>query len=398
MKKKEYRSFESARKFAQKIGLKSRDEWIAHCKLGDNPEDIPVSAGSIYKKDFKGWGDFLGSGNVKPGDVQSRSFEEARKFARSLKLKGGKEWQIHCKSGNNPNDIPSHPDRTYKNKGWTNWGDFLGSGTMASKNMKSEVFLSFKKARKFVRELKLKNTSAWNEYRKSKDKPDNITSTPNTVYKNDGWVSIPDWLGNENLSNTVREWLTYEECQKFAQKNNITSQREWEKFGKSGKRPSVIPSHPNRKFPKQWTTWPDFLGMDRIANQNMKFKSFKDARSFTISLNLKTQSAWKKYWRINKIPKDIPVAPDIFYKKQGTWISWGDWLGTGTIANQDRVYLSVVEAKPVIKKLCKEYQIVRGSDWPKFAKTHKKLLEELHVPADFLVVYSKERHYKSLKK
>ena len=98
MKKKEYRSFESARKFAQKIGLKSRDEWIAHCKLGNNPEDIPVSAGSIYKKDFKGWGDFLGTGNVKPGDRQYRSFEEAREFARSLKLKGGKEWQIHCKS------------------------------------------------------------------------------------------------------------------------------------------------------------------------------------------------------------------------------------------------------------------------------------------------------------
>jgi len=130
----------------------------------------------------------------------------------------------------------------------------------------------------------------------------------------------------------------------------------------------------------------------------MKFKSFKDARSFTISLNLKTQSAWKKYWRINKIPKDIPVAPDIFYKKQGTWISWGNWLGTGTIANQDRVYLSVQEAKPVIKKLCKQYQIVRGSDWPKFAKTHKKLLEELHIPSDFLVVYSKARYYKSLKK
>jgi hypothetical protein len=398
MRKKQYRSFESARKFAQKLGLKSRDEWIAHCKLGNKPEDIPVSAGSTYKKDFKGWGDFLGSGNVKPGDRQYRSFEEAREFARSLKLKGGKEWQVHCKSGNNPDDIPSHPDRTYKNKGWTNWGDWLGTGTMASKNMKGDVFWPFKKARKFVRELKLKNTSAWNVYRKSGDKPDEIPSTPNMVYKNDGWISVPDWLGNENLSNNGRIYLTYEECQKFAQKNNITSQIEWEKLGKSAKRPSNVPSHPDRVFSKQWTTWPDFLVIDRIANQNMKFKSFKDARSFTISLNLKTQSAWKKYWRINKIPKDIPVAPDIFYKKQDTWISWGNWLGTGAIANQNKEYLSAKEAKPMYKKLFKEYGIKNGSDWPKFAKTHKKLLEELHIPADVLVFYSKEKFEKSLKK
>jgi hypothetical protein len=34
----------------------------------------------------------------------------------------------------------------------------------------------------------------------------------------------------------------------------------------------------------------------------------------------------------------------------------------------------------------------------KFAKTHKKLLEELHIPADVLVFYSKEKFEKSLKK
>ena len=58
-------------------------------------------------------------------------------------------------------------------------------------------------------------------YRTSGDKPDEIPSTPNMVYKNDGWISVPDWLGNENLSNKGRIYRTYEECQKFAQKNSI---------------------------------------------------------------------------------------------------------------------------------------------------------------------------------
>jgi len=400
MTKKQYRSFESARKFAQKLGLKSRDEWIAHCKLGNNPEDIPVSAGSIYKKDFNGWGDFLGSGNVKPGDVQSRSFEEARKFARSLKLKGGKEWIAHCKSGNNPDDIPSHPDRTYKNKGWNGMGDWLGNGTVASKNMKGEVFWPFKKARKFVRELKLKNTSAWNEYRKSKDKPDNITSTPNTVYKNDGWVSIPDWLGNENLSNTIRDYFSYEQCSKLIQKNNISTRDQLTDFRKSYKNREKIPGHPWDVYKTQgtWVSWPDFTGTGKVANQNREFKSFKDAKIFAISLNLKGEKEWRKYTQTNKIPKDIPVAPDILYKKQGTWTTWGDFLGTGAIANQNKEYLSAKDAKPVYQKLFKEYGIKNGRSWAQFAKTHKKLLEELHLPADVLVFYSKEKYEKSLKK
>jgi hypothetical protein len=398
MRKKQYRSFESAKKFAQKLGLKNREEWQAYCKSGNNPDDIPASAGSIYKKDFKGWGDWLGSGNVKPGDIQSRSFKKSREFSRSLKLKGWKEWVEYCKSGNKPDDIPSHPNRTYKNKGWINWGDFLGSGTIASKDMKGEVFLSFKEARKFVRGLGLKDTPEWNEYRKSGNKPDDIPSTPNVVYKNEGWKSIPDWLGNGNLSNKYRIWLTFEECQKFTQKNNITSQIEWEKFGKLDKRPSNIPSHPDREFPKQWKGWPDFLGIDRVAHQYRKFKSFKDAKIFAISLNLKRQKDWQKYSQTNKRPKDMHAAPDIFYKKQGTWTNWGDFLGTGTIANQNKEYLPVEEAIPVYRKLCKEYGIVRGSDWPKFAKTHKKLLEELHIPADVLIFYSKEKAEKRLKK
>ena len=27
-----------------------------------------------------------------------------------------------------PSDIPSHPEKTYKEAGWTNYGDFLGTG------------------------------------------------------------------------------------------------------------------------------------------------------------------------------------------------------------------------------------------------------------------------------
>ena len=62
---------------------------------------------------------------------QFRSFEDAREFAQSLGLKGVKKWREYCISGNKPSDISSSPHMIYKNKGWTTWGDFLGSGRVA---------------------------------------------------------------------------------------------------------------------------------------------------------------------------------------------------------------------------------------------------------------------------
>ena len=39
------------------------------------------------QKEFKGYGDFGGTGNIAAKDTVFRSFEEAKKYARSLKLK-----------------------------------------------------------------------------------------------------------------------------------------------------------------------------------------------------------------------------------------------------------------------------------------------------------------------
>ena len=62
-----------------------------------------------------------------------RTFKEARKFVRSLKLKGESEWSKYSKSGKRPDDIPGHPGRNYKE--WKGWGDFLGIGRVANQDI-----------------------------------------------------------------------------------------------------------------------------------------------------------------------------------------------------------------------------------------------------------------------
>ena len=119
--------FEEAREFVRSLGLKSSIEWSEYCKSGKRPNNIPSAPSKVYKnKGWKGMGDWLGTGRIADQFKVYRPFKEARKFARSLGLKNAGEWQEYSKSEDKPDDIPSRPSRTYKNKGWISYPDWLG--------------------------------------------------------------------------------------------------------------------------------------------------------------------------------------------------------------------------------------------------------------------------------
>jgi hypothetical protein len=61
-----------------------------------------------------------------------RPFKEARRFARSLDLNYRSEWVKFCRGlmagkGDLPSDIPAKPERTYGDKGWKGYKDWLGT-------------------------------------------------------------------------------------------------------------------------------------------------------------------------------------------------------------------------------------------------------------------------------
>jgi hypothetical protein len=111
---------------------------------------------------------------------------------RGLGLKSFVEWMDYCRSPAKPTDIPSNPGLTYAEGSWAGFGDWLGTGTVASR---FRQYRSFKKARTFVRGLKLKTQSEWSDYCKSDRKPGDIPAAPGWVYANDGWAGYGDWLG-----------------------------------------------------------------------------------------------------------------------------------------------------------------------------------------------------------
>ena len=129
--KRDYKSFDEARDFARTLGIKNFIEWKGWCKSGEVPNGIPLSPSVVYSEDWKGWGDWLGSGRLSNSNRIFLSFIEARNKARSLKLKGNKSWgewhRLH-----KPKDLPAAPHHFYE-KEWLSWGDWLGNYTLWTK-------------------------------------------------------------------------------------------------------------------------------------------------------------------------------------------------------------------------------------------------------------------------
>jgi hypothetical protein len=187
--------------------------------------------------------------------IKWRPFREARKFARALGLKGHKEWGTYARSGEKPSDIPACPDHIYKTNGWTSWNDWLDT----SNRMTRGGARPFKAARKFVQSLNLKDYAAWCSYRTSREMPMDIPSNPARAYKGAGWVSWPDWLGNNNTS--AGEARKFKEARKFVHTLNLRHVGDWNEYRKSADRPRGIPSNPNKAYETEgWVDWADWLG------------------------------------------------------------------------------------------------------------------------------------------
>jgi hypothetical protein len=105
-------------------------------------------------------------------------------------LNNSSDWAAYCKSGKKPEQIPSNPNVVYRSE-FKTMGDWLGTGYVASYKRK---YLPFSEAREFVRKLGLKSHDQWRSYSKSGNKPDDIPSVPNHVYKSE-YESLSDWLG-----------------------------------------------------------------------------------------------------------------------------------------------------------------------------------------------------------
>lgn len=228
------------------------------------------------------------------------SFEESRQFAQKLNLKSRDQW-FEWHKENKPKDIPASVSLVYKNRGWISWGDFLGTGREADQ-YKTQHYLSYKDAKAYLAKFNFKSEEEFLNWCKTDKKPIFIPHKARRYYANRGWISMGDFLSNGNTH--TKEWLPYEDAQKFVQSQNLCSQREYQSWCKSDKRPLNMPTHPAETYIKEWTCWGDFLGYKPKTSHGEKIISF-----FLQSNNIdhKRQYTFKDCRMTNPLPFDVAI-------------------------------------------------------------------------------------------
>ena len=205
-----------------------------------------------------------------------RNFFEARSYVRNLELKNLQQWKKFSRTKFLPDDIPHNPDEVYTE--WINYYDWLGikekeiieenlsiskaqqlgtktrssyqlltDGIIKDRNGNTIAIIEiknnkplfdkkriFEQLKKYARSLNLENKRKWQKHFK-----ENINiiglgfSNPNLSFKDKGWKSWGDFLGNYNLERKSRDpqkYLTYEESSKHIQALNIKNNEKMEKL------------------------------------------------------------------------------------------------------------------------------------------------------------------------
>lgn len=118
-------SYEEAKAYIQTEMIESRRNYEAWFQRVQ-PKALPRFPYRVYKE-WVSWNDFLGVNNkfIKKRQVKWRIFDEAVKWAHTLKLKNQAEWTEFARSGAKPDDIPMRPDVAYAK--WVSWNHWLGN-------------------------------------------------------------------------------------------------------------------------------------------------------------------------------------------------------------------------------------------------------------------------------
>lgn len=190
-KAKAFRKFDEARIWSRSLNLKSETEWRKFRKEG-LPNDIPTNPNREYaQKGWNGWGDWLGTGNVKAGTIDYLSYKETSDWAVKKGVKTLTEWRELIKKNSFPNNIYKSPDRGFK-KEWVDWGNFLQTNFVAYSKRK---WRSFENARKWAIENGIINKEHFWELVNDKKIPNDIPHNLSQVYKD--WRGWEYFLGSE---------------------------------------------------------------------------------------------------------------------------------------------------------------------------------------------------------
>jgi hypothetical protein len=322
-----YWTFAKARKFVRALKLTTQQEFLDYARSTACPMEVPVYPQSVYKgKGWAGYADFLGSSPR--GVAASRiywPFEQAQAYVHKLALPSTHAWRQWSRSAKRPVELPLMPNLAYRDRGWTNWADFLGPEYQRVAQLtglrRHMDILPYDQARAFVVQLGLESAQDYRVWAMSGQRPDTIPIHPEVAYRGATWKGWADFLGQaakRRLSiGSPREVLSFAAAQSVVHALQLQSAQDYFDLVKLGHLPNGLPAQPEQYYAQAgWTTWTAFLGVRAKPSRGPRLKTredglltFSEARKFVRSLNLSNTAAWFKYASGALRPVYVPKEP-----------------------------------------------------------------------------------------
>jgi len=345
--------FKVAREKVRLLKLNSTEDWL-HFWKREKPIGIPRNPNKVYKEEWLGMGDWLGTFTIQTGQRKYLTYSNAKKYLKPLKINSVNEYRSYIRR-NHIDFLPAAPNIVYKE--FISFNDWLGK--------KEKVFKTFNEARKYSRSLKLTKFNDWRLHTKKKEFPIDIPTAPWTTYKNE-WIDTSDWLGYKIETKNIA-YLPFKKARKIARSFKLKSYSEWRNFIKNPlNKINGLPTNPNIVYKnKGWINIYDWIGVE----ERVPILPFKKARDYVIKKKFNSKSEYLNYIKKNNI-QYLTVVPKRTYKNDG-WINTNDYLfGLPNLGK----WMSFSEAKAEIQKM----DIQSGSEFLK--KYNKRVFPFSNIP------------------
>ncbi len=234
-------------------------------------------------------------------------------------------------------------------------------------NLSKFQWMPFEEAREFVRTLGLKRQEEYTEMWKNRRLPNDVPGNPRGVYKNSGFVSMPDFLGYDSL---FQDWKNWDETIQIIHPLKLKSASEFRNYIKINTIKGIH-SSPEFYFKNIWNEkgcWSAYLGKPITSQEKAKLRlPYEKAKEFVWNLKFKTGDEWKEYIKSKEFPIFLPQSPQNTYEE---WIGIDDWIGPTYLKRNQRAslkYLTFLDAKKYVQTLkLKNYE-----EWEKIIQTKK---------------------------
>lgn len=195
------------------------------------------------------------------------TYAECAIYARACGIETMRQWfDYHrVKEGGKPRPpgIPGDPSNQYRDE-WNGWPKFLGTNNVASAHL-FDTAMTLDDAKKWFVENEIQTVKQFRELCSSGLRPPTIPACPEKFYN----VKYSELLAPKS-----DRYLSFEDARSFVHRFEFNDYLEFRAYKREHPDQfKKIPSSPDRVYmkssPPEWTSWPDFLGYNRITRTRL---------------------------------------------------------------------------------------------------------------------------------